>query len=232
MSRMFCTVKEAAETLNASEDQINALLERGILHEFRQGPHRLLREADVGALDGIREGASTRDASRLETQGRPPVPTPAAAPVRTERPSSQRSDKPKARRPARRQVQRSATAIARPPRARRTKNARRGTGNPGPRTKNRTAAREEGKKARAEQERRALAPGDLLSFPSSYGVAVPRSPAVGRPPAGPLPAETLGQWFWMGLVQDRPAALALLSGLVLLALSALVAGVCLAADGF
>jgi hypothetical protein len=36
----------------------------------------------------------------------------------------------------------------------------------------------------------------------------------------------------MGLVQDRPLAIALLSGLVLLALSALAAGICLAAEGF
>jgi hypothetical protein len=34
----------------------------------------------------------------------------------------------------------------------------------------------------------------------------------------------------MGLVQDRPAAIALLSGLVLLILSALVAGLCFVAE--
>jgi hypothetical protein len=32
------------------------------------------------------------------------------------------------------------------------------------------------------------------------------------------------QWFWTGLIQDRPLAIAILSGLVLLVLSALVAG--------
>jgi hypothetical protein len=59
----------------------------------------------------------------------------------------------------------------------------------------------------------------------------PASPPVAHRPSSVLPALTLRQWFWMGLVQDRPVAIALLSGLVLLALSALVAGICLAAEG-
>ncbi len=50
MSHMFCTLQEAAQTLNASEDEIRALLERGLLREFREGPHRLLKETDVDAL--------------------------------------------------------------------------------------------------------------------------------------------------------------------------------------
>jgi len=35
MSHMFCTLQEAAQTLNASEDQIRALLEKVLLQEFR-----------------------------------------------------------------------------------------------------------------------------------------------------------------------------------------------------
>ena len=50
MSQVFCTLQEAAKTLNANEDEIQALLARGVLQEFRDGPHRLLKEADVGAL--------------------------------------------------------------------------------------------------------------------------------------------------------------------------------------
>jgi hypothetical protein len=38
------------------------------------------------------------------------------------------------------------------------------------------------------------------------------------------------QWFWVGLVQDQPVVLALLSGLVLLGLAALAAGICLLQD--
>ncbi len=41
---------------------------------------------------------------------------------------------------------------------------------------------------------------------------------------------SLRQWFWMGLTQDRPVAIALLSGLVLALLAALVAGLCFLAQ--
>jgi excisionase family DNA binding protein len=194
---MFCTLKEAAETLNASEDQINTLLERGILHEFRQGPHRLLREADVDALD-LRRGH------------RPEAQPPAQPPVRTKRPSPRSGDKPKASRSVQRKVHPCATAVARPARPQRTKNARPGTQDTGRRAEDR---RQKPEDARQKMENR------------------PANPPVVRPPSSGLPTMTLRQWFWMGLVQDRPAAIALLSGLVLLALSALVAGMCLAAEG-
>lgn len=214
MSRMFCTVKEAAETLHASEDQINTLLERGILHEFRQGPHRLLREADVGALDLIRERGP-------DAQGpaEPPVPTPPPSPHRSGRTPP-------------RKVRRGTTAVARPPRPPRTKRARRRTGNQAPGTEHRRSAGPDGTKARTPEGRTALSPCDLLHVSPPYAAAVPRPPSVVRPPSCPPPAQTLRQWFWMGLVQDRPSAIALLSGLVLLALSALVAGICLTAEGF
>jgi hypothetical protein len=72
-----------------------------------------------------------------------------------------------------------------------------------------------------------------VAVPNSTELVEVRPPAVVvRPPASTPPAQTLGQWLWMGLVQDRPSAIALLSGLVLLALSALAAGICLAAGGF
>ncbi len=47
----------------------------------------------------------------------------------------------------------------------------------------------------------------------------PRGPD--RRPSG---RGSIRQWFWMGLIQDRPVAIALLSGLVLSLLAALVAG--------
>ena len=103
MSRMFCTVKQAAETLHASEDQINALLERGILPEFRQGPHRLLRTADVGALDLLRVRGP-----QAPVPTEPPVPAP-PAPRRSGRPQAQPGDP--ARGPSRRHRRR-ATAPA------------------------------------------------------------------------------------------------------------------------
>jgi hypothetical protein len=216
MSRMFCTVKEAAETLHASEDQINTLLERGILHEFRQGPHRLLRLADVGALGLIRE--------------RGPQVQPPAEP-----PSPRRSGRVTARK-----VQRSATArrsapksaVARPPRPPRNKRAGHKTANQVPGTEPGTMAGPRGRKAGTQERRHALPSGDLFHVCPSCAAAVARPPSALRPPSCTPPAQPLRQWFWMGLVQDRPFTLALLSGLVLLALSALVAGICLAAEGF
>jgi excisionase family DNA binding protein len=132
MSHMFCTLQEAAQTLNASEDQIKALLERGLLHEFRQGPHRLLKEADVGAL-----ALKQRRHHGMRVPGRPGKPY----------------------------------------------------------TKGRVAY--------------------------SYGAEEtgPRHPD--RRPSDRL---SVRQWLWMGLVQDRPVAIALLAGLVLSLVAALVAG--------
>ena len=217
MSRMFCTVQQAAATLQASEEQINALLERGILPEFRQGPHRLLRTADVGALDLLRvRGPQARH--RRSHRSPPRRPRAAAA------------GRPRTR--ALREDRRGAAAVARPPRPPRTKKAGRRTASPNPGTEPGQRAGPDGEKARGPAGRQALSPSNSLPVFPSYAVAVPRPPAVVRPPSGPPPAQTLRQWFWMGLVQDRPSAIALLSGLALLALSALAAGICLAAEGF
>lgn len=55
MARMFCTLKEAAERLRVDMDAVEALLGDGTLREFREGSHRLVREADVGALAAVRK---------------------------------------------------------------------------------------------------------------------------------------------------------------------------------
>jgi len=47
---MFCTLQEAARRLRISEEQIETMVQRGILREFREGPHRLLKAADVALL--------------------------------------------------------------------------------------------------------------------------------------------------------------------------------------
>jgi hypothetical protein len=47
---MFCTLQEAARRLHTSEEQIETMVQRGILREFREGPHRLLKAADVVLL--------------------------------------------------------------------------------------------------------------------------------------------------------------------------------------
>jgi excisionase family DNA binding protein len=154
MSRMFCTLQEAAQTLHTSEDQIDALLARGLLPEFREGRHRLLREADVRALAQVRR-RKTQDGGRDGAW----ASTPALAPARR----SRRSEK--------------------------------------------TRARKTGVATRTPQ----------------------RAPRDSPPPGAGHPA-SMRQWFWMGLIQDRPLALALLAGLTLLTLSALVAAACLLAE--
>ncbi len=153
MSRMFCTLKEAAETLHASEDEIQVLLERGILREFREGSHRLLKEADVGALASV-------------GQRRADTPPPASRAADIQRPFPSPRAHPKANH--------CATTTARPH---------------GPRPAN-------------------------TSGPKTAPSSVSRQ----------APGTSLRQWFWMGLVQDRPFVIVLLSGLVLLGLSALAAG--------
>ncbi len=161
MSHMFCTLQEAAQTLNASEDQIRALLERGLLQEFREGQHCLLKEADVGAL-------------------------------------------------ARRQRQRRyAGATPRPPQA------------PGP------------QETDPRQPPGMSVPGARRMPPTNRRPAYPR-PAQAtephRPDRRPSHRPSVWQWFWMGLVQDRPGAIALLSGLVLTLAAAVVAGLCFLAQ--
>jgi hypothetical protein len=166
MSRMFCTLKEAAATLHASEDQIQTLLERGILHEFREGPHRLLKEADVGALASVGE-------RRAHPQ--PPAPLPDDGRQRTE--------------DAGRRTERQSPPFAgtRPPRA---------------------------------------MPGRSSGAPRRRGEVPERRPCPSPPRL------SVRQWFWIGLIQDRPLVIALLSGLVLLGLSALAAGLCFVAETF
>lgn len=65
--------------------------------------------------------------------------------------------------------------------------------------------------------------------PSRPGTRRTRKPI---PPGAQAQPQNLSvrQWFWTGLIQDRPMAIAILSGLVLLALASLVAGVCALAE--
>jgi excisionase family DNA binding protein len=65
---MFCTLQEAARRLHVSEEQIETMVQRGILREFREGPHRLLKAADVALL------AETMAASRSPSSAGPGEP--------------------------------------------------------------------------------------------------------------------------------------------------------------
>lgn len=161
MVRTFCTLKEAAEQLDATQEQVEILLSKGILREFRDGPHRLLRTTDVAVIVAARD-------RREERRGRPQArgavrPTSIYAGRRGRGfADGVSTQKPRPRRNAGRDV---------PSRGRRL-------------SKSRT-------RADAVPERQSL---------------------------------SLREWLWTGLTQDRPIIIALLSALVLLAISAAVAG--------
>ncbi|MEN6338190.1 MAG: hypothetical protein ABFE01_28365 [Phycisphaerales bacterium] len=197
--RKFCTLQEAAERLNTSQEQIETLLSRGMLREFRNGPHRLLRTADVGAILAAR----TR---RLERQGQPlepdasrsgspqnggrSVPSPAGAGrLRDTLADETRLD------------------IEEPPTAGRTRSRR----NAGP-------ASPGGRRSSSRSSRRPRLSDGRPKRRAKPEVAPSRQSLSVR------------EWFWTGLLQDRPITIALLSGIVLLTVSGLVAGVCWFAD--
>jgi len=67
MAHVFCTLAEAAKKLKATEGEVEVLLGKGMLREFRDGPHRLVKTADVGTL------VRTRPA-RPKNRNCPPTP--------------------------------------------------------------------------------------------------------------------------------------------------------------
>lgn len=203
MVRKFCTLEEAAERLNITTEQIENLLRKGMLREFRDGSHRLLRTADVGAIVAAR----TR---RLERQGQP---APRNATRSSSVPPGDRSASGRIkglrlpRSPETTSVA-SARAVARP----RTTGAVRHQRRVAPRSPRR----------RPTSVHRAEPPSSSRRLRTSRGRMEPEA----------LPsrqAMSLRQWFWIGLIQDRPIAVALLSGLILLGLCALIGGACLLA---
>jgi hypothetical protein len=181
---MFCTLQEAAQTLNTSEDRIKDLLEKGLLHEFRQGPHCLLKEAEVGAL-------------ALQQRQRRESSSPDALPTWDGRPPSAR-------------------AGSRPPQVPGPWPA------PDPQGRSAAGLRVGGHSEKEHHGRSAC--GHAGRPYTDRRVAYPRR-AEEKTPRRP-DRLSVPQWFWMGLVQDRPVAIALLAGLVLSLLAALVAGLC------
>ena len=182
MVRMFCTLEEAAGRLNADPDEIEAMLSEGTLPEFREGPHRLVKTADVGALAAARNGRA---------------PEPDWAPSGPGDDATGASDVFDMRLP------RYAAATVRT----------RSCATAGPRK----APWPEQRGASLNQTR-----SKRLSSPSSGNLRNKRRIAY-EPEMQPQDL-SVRQWFWTGLIQDRPLAIAILSGLLLLVLSALVAG--------
>jgi hypothetical protein len=85
---------------------------------------------------------------------------------------------------------------------------------------------------RTEDRRQRRPPRSVLSRSSCAPRRRESAPgeAPARRPFPTPPSLSVRQWFWTGLVQDRPTVIAWLSGLVLLGLSALAAGLCFLAE--
>lgn len=209
MIRKFCSVKEAAERLDATEDQIENLLSKGMLREFRNGPHRLLRTADVGAIVVARN-------RRLERQGQPRTPATTGASSSGHNGRSQTHPAPgRATGPAIR-LPRSAAGAPQSVR----------------RNDSRPKIAEESRQAIAGPDRAARRP---RSAGSPRRPSLSDRPRAGTRRADPevrTQRQTLSlrEWFWTGLLQDDPVAIILLCGCVLLILSAVAAGAYLLKD--
>lgn len=202
--RKFCTLTEAAERLNITEEQIENLLKKGVLHEFRDGPHRLLRTADVGAIVAAR----TR---RLERQGQPLTQS------RNRPRSPQDSDRSTTE--PNRNVQ-----VTRPPNAT-ERTSRRNGERPRTITGNRSR-RTPGSITPARRPALSRSPE-----PSVLSDRRQKPRPKGQPDAlPPRPNLSLREWFWTGLIQDNPIAIALLTVTILLALAGAVVGAWALAD--
>lgn len=181
---MFCTLQEAAQRLHTSAEQIETMIQRGILREFREGPHRLLKAADVALL------APTLLADR------------SSSPVDVAEPSAAMDDRE-----------------VRLPRCAAVATEMHGYGPSHPRVAGRTPP---GRMPGAGRAARGHEPGNAR--PRTEQAPLPHFRVPTR--AAPL---SVREWLWTGLTQDRPLAILLLFGLAGLALTAVVAGIYLAA---
>jgi excisionase family DNA binding protein len=172
MVGMFCSLKEAAERLHVSEDEVEVMLEQGALREFREGPHRLVKADDVGTLARPLV-CLANDSSGAFDDREMRLPHCAAVTLRAPAPST-----------------------ARP------------------------------RKTGGTRQRRMSTCGVRRNEPASSGSAYGRTSRPTRRTGVQTQDLSVRQWFWNGLTQDRPVTIAILFGLVLLILSALIAGVC------
>jgi len=52
MVRMFCTLRQAADKLKTTQAEVEAMVGKGVLREFREGPTRLVKISDLAAVAG------------------------------------------------------------------------------------------------------------------------------------------------------------------------------------
>jgi hypothetical protein len=195
MTQMFCTLKQAADKLETTEAEIERMLNRGVLREYRDGSRRLLKVADladvaVAARPSI-SGGDRHEAESLQAEIDKEaftlpeleikLPPAAAATTRVGPPA----------------------VSSRPPRP--------ATGS-GSQRRLAHAAVVHGP---VSAQRRPNPPRAIVVSPAS----VPPRP---RPQTYEM---SLRQWLWAGLLDDSPFAIGLLFGIVLLGISALAGAV-------
>ncbi len=192
MAQMFCTLKQAADTLKTTETEIEAMLREGILREFRDGSSRLLKVAD---LDGLAVAACSTAGERR--------------PARTQR--NARSMQP----------QRDAllhTEIKLPPAPTATTSVsprRAVTSKRPPRRPQQPAGQR--RTPHAVVCRPVASP--RRQNPPRAVVISPTLPAQRLKP--PTYEMSLRQWIWTGLIDDSPLAIFIVFGTVLLGVCAL-----------
>jgi hypothetical protein len=203
MAQMFCTLKQAADKLETTEAQIEVMLTSGILREFRDGPRRLLKVADLADVAVAAHAADSRGVGHKTTMPQAEIdyeeftlPEPefklpsaakviarmshpqAATPKRTPRPAPKPIPRPVAqRRVTHAAVVHKSTAVARKP-------------------------------AAVQRHR---------NPPRAVVISPPPAPQRPRPQTHEM---SLRQWLWTGLVDDSPIAIFIVFGVVLLGAAA------------
>ena len=88
MDVMFYSLKEAAEKLNKTEEEIKEIVKQGKLREFREGPNSLFKVDEIEALMSDTSIMSSKDATVPSAQKPEEEPTPTAlGPAMTQEPS-------------------------------------------------------------------------------------------------------------------------------------------------
>jgi len=196
MAQMFCTLKQAADKLETTEAEIEAMLSEGILREFRDGSNRLLKVADLAGLT-VAAGSATGERHPARTQRK-------AGSTRPGRDSQGRTllDAEIKLPPAP-----AATVKVSLPRAVTPKHP--------PRRPQQPTGRKQIPHAVAHKP---VASPRRRNPPRAVVISPTLAPQRLRPPTYEM---SLRQWIWTGLIDDSPLAIFIVFGAVLLSVCTL-----------
>lgn len=228
MSSMFCTLKQAADKLETTEAEVEAMLDSGVLREFRDGSMRLLKVADLANVAVAEHAGAGRRDDRDERSGATPptgidyeaftLPEPeialsappevVASVSRTHAPASKRAPRPAAK------------AAVRPA----VKTASKPALKPVPRPARKPASRATAQEhiAPVPATRKSTLPERPKNPPRAVVISPPPVPHRRRVQHGEM---SLRQWLWTGLIDDSPVAIFIIFGMIVLAGAAAAAGV-------